>query len=220
MSGRWLSVDPLASKYPSLSPYVYVANNPIVNYDPDGRFIDTILDVGFLAYDVYDIVSTYASGSEVTTTQWAALGADAAATLVPFATGAGVAVRAASKVDDVVKAVKAVDKAAAGKSAGRLGGKAHRETVEKVANQLKDEGHKITGGGGKMKEEYLPGTTKGSTKGGNYLDVTATKDGKTVRVQVGKKTKSGQPVSRERKNIERIKKKKPDDELRFEPYNK
>ncbi len=26
--GRWLSVDPLAEKYPSLSPYNYVANNP------------------------------------------------------------------------------------------------------------------------------------------------------------------------------------------------
>jgi RHS repeat-associated protein len=35
----WLSVDPLASKYPSLSPYAYVANNPIMLKDPDGRDI-------------------------------------------------------------------------------------------------------------------------------------------------------------------------------------
>jgi|GEM_PF-2260296 len=35
----WLSVDPLAADYPSLSPYVFVANNPINAIDPDGRKI-------------------------------------------------------------------------------------------------------------------------------------------------------------------------------------
>lgn len=34
--GRWPSVDPLAEKYPSYSPYVYVLNNPIILVDPDG----------------------------------------------------------------------------------------------------------------------------------------------------------------------------------------
>lgn len=33
----WLSVDPLADKYPSISPYAYCAWNPIGNIDPDGR---------------------------------------------------------------------------------------------------------------------------------------------------------------------------------------
>ena len=33
----WLSVDPLADKYPSISPYAYCAWNPVVNIDPDGR---------------------------------------------------------------------------------------------------------------------------------------------------------------------------------------
>ena len=33
----WLSVDPQASKYPSLSPYAYCANNPIKLVDPNGE---------------------------------------------------------------------------------------------------------------------------------------------------------------------------------------
>ena len=33
----WLSADPLMSKYPSLSPYTYCSNNPIMMLDPDGR---------------------------------------------------------------------------------------------------------------------------------------------------------------------------------------
>jgi len=33
----WLSVDPMASKYPSLSPYAYCADNPIKLMDPNGE---------------------------------------------------------------------------------------------------------------------------------------------------------------------------------------
>ena len=35
----WLSVDPMAAKYPSLSPYVYCANNPVKVVDPNGEEI-------------------------------------------------------------------------------------------------------------------------------------------------------------------------------------
>jgi RHS repeat-associated protein len=35
--GRWLSTDPLENKYPSMSPYNFTANNPILYVDPDGR---------------------------------------------------------------------------------------------------------------------------------------------------------------------------------------
>ncbi|MDD2345629.1 MAG: hypothetical protein PHI36_05500 [Bacteroidales bacterium] len=35
--GRWLACDPLMAKYPSLSPYAFCANNPILFVDYDGR---------------------------------------------------------------------------------------------------------------------------------------------------------------------------------------
>ncbi|MFP8895979.1 RHS repeat-associated core domain-containing protein [Chryseobacterium sp. EZn1] len=38
--GRWNGIDQLAESYLSTSPYAYVANNPISNTDPDGRWIN------------------------------------------------------------------------------------------------------------------------------------------------------------------------------------
>ncbi|MFP5471665.1 MAG: RHS repeat-associated core domain-containing protein [Bacteroidia bacterium] len=40
----WLSVDPLADKYPNMSPYIYTANNPVNYIDPDGRKITDPID--------------------------------------------------------------------------------------------------------------------------------------------------------------------------------
>ncbi|WP_109436435.1 RHS repeat domain-containing protein [Aquimarina sp. AU119] len=37
--GRWMNLDPLANKYYPISPYAYVANNPIMFIDPDGKRI-------------------------------------------------------------------------------------------------------------------------------------------------------------------------------------
>ena len=36
----WLSVDPMADKYPGLSPYAYCGWNPVKLVDPDGEEID------------------------------------------------------------------------------------------------------------------------------------------------------------------------------------
>lgn len=35
--GRWLSVDPLFTKFPSNSPYIFCLNSPLFLIDPDGR---------------------------------------------------------------------------------------------------------------------------------------------------------------------------------------
>jgi RHS repeat-associated protein len=39
--GRWLSIDPLADKYPNINPYNFCANSPLAFKDPDGK--DVIL---------------------------------------------------------------------------------------------------------------------------------------------------------------------------------
>lgn len=35
--GRWMNIDPLAEKFIGASPYVYVADNPLLYKDPDGK---------------------------------------------------------------------------------------------------------------------------------------------------------------------------------------
>ena len=40
---RWGAVDPLADNYYEHSGYSYAGNNPVINYDPNGEFIATII---------------------------------------------------------------------------------------------------------------------------------------------------------------------------------
>lgn len=42
LNGLFLSVDPMSDKYPSLSPYVYCAWNPVKLVDPDGMEINPV----------------------------------------------------------------------------------------------------------------------------------------------------------------------------------
>ena len=46
----WLSVDPMAAKYPSLSPYTYCADNPVRCVDPNG---DSIINAYKDSYDYF-----------------------------------------------------------------------------------------------------------------------------------------------------------------------
>ena len=52
----WLSVDPQASKYPSLSPFVYCANNPIKLVDPNGKEIYVEIEGKTYKYNGYGLV--------------------------------------------------------------------------------------------------------------------------------------------------------------------
>lgn len=56
---KWLSIDPLASKYPNLSPYNFVANSPIMFIDPDGR------DIRYFDCSGHEVVSKRVTSDQV-----------------------------------------------------------------------------------------------------------------------------------------------------------
>ena len=56
-------MDPHAGNYPSLSPYTYVANNPLIAIDPDGR------DIWFV-HGTFSSWETWIKGGENYTANW------------------------------------------------------------------------------------------------------------------------------------------------------
>ena len=50
----WLSVDPMSDKYPSLSPYVYCADNPVKLVDPNGESISEFDENGNYSRTIKD----------------------------------------------------------------------------------------------------------------------------------------------------------------------
>ena len=52
LTTMWLSVDPMADKYPSISPYNYCAWNPMKLVDPDGEDVYR-LDVATVSLKLY-----------------------------------------------------------------------------------------------------------------------------------------------------------------------
>ena len=92
-------------------------------------------------------------------------------------------------------------------SGGRLGSPSTRQQIDDIASELERRGWTITGGGGpsrNLKEEYLPGLG-GGRKGSSYPDITAEKNGKTLRVNtIDTYTDGVTPTKREAANAARI----------------
>jgi hypothetical protein len=99
---------------------------------------------------------------------------------------------------------------------GRLGSQATREHITDVAGKLENKGWEITGGGGKQAEEYIPGAA--GRKGSSYPDITATKNGETLRVNtIDTRANGVTPTTREANNAARIRSQKPNDTLILVP---
>lgn len=94
------SVDPMAHKMPSWSPYAAFKGNPIYFVDPDGAFpwpyIDAVVDIGFALYDIGEIAYDYFTTGNVNPVSVAALTADLGSMFIPMSVGAGLGVRAAA----------------------------------------------------------------------------------------------------------------------------
>jgi RHS repeat-associated protein len=102
---RFISSDPagFAGGDPNL--YAYVGNSPTNYTDSSGLWIDTILDGGFILYDIYKLAT---GGRKEFWNNLGDLGADALGAVVPGVTGLGAMRRAARHADDAVGAGKIV----------------------------------------------------------------------------------------------------------------
>ena len=92
-----------------LNSYSYVTNNPLKYVDRGGEFLDTIIDIGFIAYDLYKLGGAIAHGGDVKG-EMLSLGLDIGGAAIPFATGLGAAARVARVADKAGDAAKAVDR--------------------------------------------------------------------------------------------------------------
>lgn len=109
--GRFINADstntlmntPMA--YTDKNLYAYCDNNPVMRVDNGGEFWDTVFDVISLCVSVVDVVK-----NPDDPWAWVGLAADVVSLAVPFATGGGLIVDAATKADDVVDFAKSVDK--------------------------------------------------------------------------------------------------------------
>ncbi len=107
----WLSVDPMADKYPGVSPYTYCGDNPVRLVDPNGEFpIETIWDLANVVYDVGAAVVNHIKGDHTRAKEhWVDAAADVAAVFIPY-----VPAGATKAIGLTVKGFKTIDKVSAG----------------------------------------------------------------------------------------------------------
>jgi len=128
--GRFVQPDtivPEPSDPQALNRYSYVFNNPVRYRDPSGHWVESALDLAFIAYDIYDIKThglTWESGLS--------LAADVGGLLLPVVTGGGLLVRGVAHADDLARVVSHGDEAVAAATIGR---QVAEEAVESTARQ-------------------------------------------------------------------------------------
>lgn len=198
-TGRFQGLDPtgfVEDNIHSFNRYAYAVNNPYKFRDPDGRYIETAFDAVSLGLSFSAFVNEPSWGN------FAALAYDGAATVVPFVPGGAGAVRtgaagAETILDKSGDAAKCVPN-----RYGSRGGPAHTSTIERRIDELKRQGHEHLAGG-KRKEELIP--TPGGCKSCPRPDITTrSPDGTIYRENVGRSTRNGDPVARERRALDDI----------------
>ena len=215
--GRFLSVDPENAGASLADPqawngYAYASNSPLTAVDPDGRIalklLGTALKVAFKVgrkgakkgFKVAELVQGVKEDIDTLSDPNASLGEKAFATadlvsevLSPVSlrdTGLGKANRIANAVGDGQKSVKRVPN-----PGGKLGDAATRARTEEVKAKLEARGLTV--------KQEVPFGTPGGEKSKRFADVVGTdpETGKRTIVQIGKQTKRGEPIARERRAL-------------------
>jgi len=150
----------------NLNRYSYVLNNPYKYTDSSGNYVETVLDIGFIAYDISQIIQDPHNSEN-----YIALGLDVAGAALPFATGLGAGFKVAKnadKVSDFADVAKVGEKVAQetadklGVATNRFQGIAkHTEATTSIRESgIKNIFTEISIKGGKT----VPYGTKGSTR--------------------------------------------------------
>ncbi len=133
----------------SLNPYSYGAANPVANTDPSGKYVESLLDVAFIAYDIYTIIYDGVKGNDAALAiDLVALAADVGCLFVPLGTGGGLAARAAGKEGVVLLHAGAEVEA-------RHAAKAAATNARTEQAAAKGEGHLVRFGPGPESAEVL-----------------------------------------------------------------
>mgnify|MGYP006267127469 FL=1 len=199
--GRWTTSDPiLQEKGPKKlleedvrllgsTPYNYTFNNPTNLTDPTGKCpCDIIADIGFIAYDLYDIGKSLWNGEGVSATQLGTLGMDGLGLIVPFATGLGAAYKASSKADDAGRIVGNIADAIADYR-GKLSSAADNIQSDKVGHILKGSSGSNHRWGDIMENvssDRVQGVIKEVAQGGKIIPENGGKFGSVVKKVKGK----------------------------------
>lgn len=197
--GLFLSVDPVTAyskgdtRY--FNRYWYAASNPYKYTDPDGRVLDIVADIGFIAYSGYKLAT------EPSWTNAAALGADVVGAVVPFATGLGAGVRAAGHGVDAVRTTSNVADSASPASSAVQGLNLEKSLASEAqtARVMAGEGEVIAGAG--TKTELRAADRLSSQYGGNAGDWSkvsggnhVAKDGTKIETHAYQNSATGQVV--------------------------
>ena len=129
VTGRFLNADNIVTTEQSLvgtNVFAYCGNNPVVSEDETGHFWDTVFDVVSIVVSIIDVVK-----HPKKLTSWLGLALDIGCAVVPFATGGGTAIRAASKADDAIDAVKTYNKIDNVADTAKTTKKLHRPYIRK-----------------------------------------------------------------------------------------
>src|SRR5207249_146498 len=222
--GRFTSEDPKGFDAGDYNLYRYCHNDPLDMTDPMGLevgFWESLIPVwgsAHMAYDAYHeghygLAAFHAAMAATDVSGVKALGSTAVKAGLR-----GIAVNTGERLAAEKALVKSAESTAA--KGGRLGGELHRATVAQRANELESQGHTITAGGGRLPERSVV-TPEGTRR---FPDISTRGPGGTPYYEnIGRSTKPGEPIARERRALEDISRAtgtktgyRPYDRLRYE----